>query len=246
MAERWTPESWRGKPIQQVPVYPDAAALAEVEKQLATFPPLVFAGEARQPEEVARARRGRRGIPAPWRRLRRELRRARRQQHPRLLPRLPADGGGDDVRGGAAGGQDRPHRRPVRQAPHLADREARRHRAAELSRRHHQRQRLHRRRAHARSAPPGRGLSPVGRDAQPAARLRPGRLRQPRAACTAGCSASSRTARSRAATPSSPTASRRRSASCARSASTSRTIRSCAPPTSTPATRRCCSASSRR
>jgi len=48
MAERWTPESWRGKPIQQVPVYPDAAALAEVEKQLATFPPLVFAGEARR------------------------------------------------------------------------------------------------------------------------------------------------------------------------------------------------------
>ena len=48
MAERWTPDSWRGKPIQQVPVYPDAAALAEVEKQIATFPPLVFAGEARR------------------------------------------------------------------------------------------------------------------------------------------------------------------------------------------------------
>ena len=48
MAERWTPDSWRGKPIQQVPVYPDVAALAEVEKQLATFPPLVFAGEARR------------------------------------------------------------------------------------------------------------------------------------------------------------------------------------------------------
>ena len=48
MAERWTPDSWRTKPVQQVPVYPDAAALAEVEKQLATFPPLVFAGEARR------------------------------------------------------------------------------------------------------------------------------------------------------------------------------------------------------
>jgi 3-deoxy-7-phosphoheptulonate synthase len=48
MAERWTPDSWRSKPIQQVPVYPDEAALAEVEKQLATFPPLVFAGEARR------------------------------------------------------------------------------------------------------------------------------------------------------------------------------------------------------
>src|SRR5882672_4913995 len=47
MPERWTPDSWRNKPIQQVPDYPDRQALADVEKQLATFPPLVFAGEAR-------------------------------------------------------------------------------------------------------------------------------------------------------------------------------------------------------
>ncbi|MDU6730747.1 MAG: 3-deoxy-7-phosphoheptulonate synthase, partial [Bradyrhizobium sp.] len=47
MTERWSPESWRSKPVQQVPEYPDPKALAEVEAQLATFPPLVFAGEAR-------------------------------------------------------------------------------------------------------------------------------------------------------------------------------------------------------
>src|ERR687898_2047541 len=47
MSERWAPDSWRKKPVLQVPEYPDANALAEVEKQLATFPPLVFAGEAR-------------------------------------------------------------------------------------------------------------------------------------------------------------------------------------------------------
>jgi len=47
MPERWTPGSWRGKPIVQVPDYPDMAALTAVEKQLASFPPLVFAGEAR-------------------------------------------------------------------------------------------------------------------------------------------------------------------------------------------------------
>src|SRR6202163_4933801 len=47
MAERWTPEGWRKKPILQMPEFPDLAALAEAEKQLATFPPLVFAGEAR-------------------------------------------------------------------------------------------------------------------------------------------------------------------------------------------------------
>jgi len=45
---KWSPNSWRNKPIQQVPAYPDLAALADTEKQLASFPPLVFAGEARK------------------------------------------------------------------------------------------------------------------------------------------------------------------------------------------------------
>ena len=45
---RWTPDSWRGKPVEQSPVYDDLAALAEVERQLAGYPPLVFAGEARK------------------------------------------------------------------------------------------------------------------------------------------------------------------------------------------------------
>ena len=44
---RWGPETWRSRPIEQAPVYPDAGQLADVERQLATFPPLVFAGEAR-------------------------------------------------------------------------------------------------------------------------------------------------------------------------------------------------------
>jgi len=44
----WSPDSWRSKPIQQAPVYPDQAALADVERQLSGFPPLVFAGEARK------------------------------------------------------------------------------------------------------------------------------------------------------------------------------------------------------
>ena len=45
MAPRWSPDSWRSKPIQQVPDYRDMAALTEVEQQLASFPPLVFAGD---------------------------------------------------------------------------------------------------------------------------------------------------------------------------------------------------------
>ncbi|HET7412622.1 MAG TPA: 3-deoxy-7-phosphoheptulonate synthase, partial [Pararhizobium sp.] len=48
MAQNWTPDSWRSKPIKQVPDYPDKAALAYTEERLASYPPLVFAGEARQ------------------------------------------------------------------------------------------------------------------------------------------------------------------------------------------------------
>ncbi|HIJ62250.1 MAG TPA: 3-deoxy-7-phosphoheptulonate synthase class II [Rhodospirillaceae bacterium] len=48
MAESWTPDSWRSKPIQQVPDYPDQTRLEAVEAQLRNYPPLVFAGEARR------------------------------------------------------------------------------------------------------------------------------------------------------------------------------------------------------
>jgi 3-deoxy-7-phosphoheptulonate synthase len=47
MAERWTPDSWRKKPIVQVPEYPDARAFADVETNLRNFPPLVFVKEVR-------------------------------------------------------------------------------------------------------------------------------------------------------------------------------------------------------
>ena len=47
MPAQWSPDSWRAKPIVQVPDYPDAQALKDVEAKLATYPPLVFAGEAR-------------------------------------------------------------------------------------------------------------------------------------------------------------------------------------------------------
>ena len=46
--QRWTPDSWRTKPVEQSPVYKDFAALADAERQLAGYPPLVFAGEARK------------------------------------------------------------------------------------------------------------------------------------------------------------------------------------------------------
>ena len=46
-APNWTPASWRDKPAKQLPAYPDPAALRAAEATLAKFPPLVFAGEAR-------------------------------------------------------------------------------------------------------------------------------------------------------------------------------------------------------
>lgn len=47
MAANWSPQTWRNKPIVQMPEYPDDDVLRDVETQLKTFPPLVFAGEAR-------------------------------------------------------------------------------------------------------------------------------------------------------------------------------------------------------
>ncbi|MEM1315294.1 MAG: 3-deoxy-7-phosphoheptulonate synthase, partial [Pseudomonadota bacterium] len=47
MALDWTRRSWRDKPGLQMPDYPDAEALGDVTARLASYPPLVFAGEAR-------------------------------------------------------------------------------------------------------------------------------------------------------------------------------------------------------
>lgn len=44
----WSKSSWRAKPRVQMPDYTDPAALGDVEAQLAKYPPLVFAGEARR------------------------------------------------------------------------------------------------------------------------------------------------------------------------------------------------------
>ena len=45
---KWQKTGWRAHPRVQMPDYPDQAALAAVEAQLAKYPPLVFAGEARK------------------------------------------------------------------------------------------------------------------------------------------------------------------------------------------------------
>ncbi|MYH58344.1 MAG: 3-deoxy-7-phosphoheptulonate synthase class II [Boseongicola sp. SB0675_bin_26] len=43
----WQKTGWRSRPRVQMPDYPDDARLKAVEEQLAKYPPLVFAGEAR-------------------------------------------------------------------------------------------------------------------------------------------------------------------------------------------------------
>ena len=47
MAKSWTPTSWRQYEAAQQPQWPDMAAVDAALKQVAGYPPLVFAGEAR-------------------------------------------------------------------------------------------------------------------------------------------------------------------------------------------------------
>lgn len=47
MGNTWTPSSWQNFPAGQQPDWPDPGDLDRALKQIATFPPLVFAGEAR-------------------------------------------------------------------------------------------------------------------------------------------------------------------------------------------------------
>ena len=47
MAKAWTPSSWQAFPAQQQPEWPDQGDLDRALKQVASYPPLVFAGEAR-------------------------------------------------------------------------------------------------------------------------------------------------------------------------------------------------------
>jgi 3-deoxy-7-phosphoheptulonate synthase len=55
----WTPSSWRAFPIKQQPTYQDKELLQKIEGELSSYPPLIFAGEARRlKEKLAAAGRG--------------------------------------------------------------------------------------------------------------------------------------------------------------------------------------------
>jgi 3-deoxy-7-phosphoheptulonate synthase len=48
VAQTWKPDGWKKCEAKHLPLYEDAAELAETEKVLANLPPLVFAGAARE------------------------------------------------------------------------------------------------------------------------------------------------------------------------------------------------------
>ena len=59
MASNWTPTSWTAHEARQLPTYGDATALERATTTLGSFPPLVFAGEARDlTVELAKVARG--------------------------------------------------------------------------------------------------------------------------------------------------------------------------------------------
>ncbi len=55
----WSPDSWRDFPIKQQPTYEDQELLKSIEEELKSYPPLIFAGEARNlKNDLAKAGRG--------------------------------------------------------------------------------------------------------------------------------------------------------------------------------------------
>jgi 3-deoxy-7-phosphoheptulonate synthase len=63
LPDDWSPESWRARPALQLPVYPDADDLAEVQAELRGLPPLVTSWEILAlKQQLAEAQEGRRFV----------------------------------------------------------------------------------------------------------------------------------------------------------------------------------------
>ena len=232
-----------------MPEYPDQAALAAVEQQLASYPPLVFAGEARNLKEaLGRVALGEgfllqggdcaesftdpsaNNISANNIRdfLRVFLQMAVVLTYAAAVPVVKV--------GRIAGQFAKPRSSPTekKNGKELPSYRGDIINGPEFT-------------AEARTPDPARLIEAYRHSASTLnlhPRAHPRRLRQPRPRAPVDARSSIRAARS--ATWNSPTASPRRSPSCRPAASISRGIPSSRPPISTPATRRCCSATSRR
>ena len=179
MSTSWSPASWRTKPIRQVPDYPDGEALAAAESTLRAMPPLVFAGEARNLKStLAEVADGKAFLlqGGDCAESFAEFSADKIRDSFRVLLQMAVvltyGAAMPVVKVGRMAGQ-------YRQAALVGCGDAGRRDPAQLSRRHHQWHGVHRGVAHARPAAHGAELHPGERHAEPAARLRPGRLCRP-------------------------------------------------------------------
>ena len=191
-AADWSLTGWRSRPALQMPVYPDAAALAGAEARLRRYPPLVFAGEARKLKAaLAKVANGEafllqggdcaesfadftaNNIRDTFRVLL------------QMAVVLTYGAGVPVVKVGRMAGQFAKPRSS--DAEKIDGVELPSYRGDIVNGIE-----FTAGRAPARSGAHGAGLQPVGRDAEPAARLRPGRLCRPARGATAGTSTSSR------------------------------------------------------
>ena len=177
----WHPGSWRDHPRSNSRSGPTRPSSTASSSSWPRCPPLVFAGEAR--DLTSAAGRGRR-------RARPSCSRRATAPSPSTTSAPtrsgtssaghPADGGGAHLLLGRPGGEGRPHRRAVRQAP--LGRHPRRSTASSCRRSAATSSTTSRSTPSARIPDPERllrRLPPVGGHAEPAARLHQGRLRRP-------------------------------------------------------------------
>ena len=174
------PDHWRALlPIKQQPAWPDADAVAAVSAEIATLPPLVFAGEVDNlRDRLARAASGRAFLlqggdcAETFAGATAEQIRNRIKTVLQMAVVLTYGASMPDR-------QDGPHGGAVRQAPLERHRDPRRRHAPRLPRRHRQRVRLHRGIAARGPAAAAEGLPHRGIHHQSHPRVHPGWLRRP-------------------------------------------------------------------
>ncbi len=236
----WEPASWRGLRAGHQPVWPDPEALEASLATLATAPPLIFAGEARDLQAaLARVARGDAFLlqggdcaetfaafcPAAVRaKLKVLLQMAVVLTYGAQLP---------VVKVGRIAGQ---YAKPRSSATETVDGVSLPSYLGDAVNGLD----VHARGAGARPAAPRARVPPVRGDAEPAAVVHARRVRRPADACTSGTRSSSPAALRDGATRSWRPRSRARCASCAPAASTSTTTRGSRRSASGPHTRRCC------
>ena len=175
----WSPSSWRSYPALHQPEWPSEERAEAVRGKLATVPPLVFAGEARQLRAaLAEVAAGRAFLlqAGDCAESFNDISAIHIREKLKILLQMAAV-----LTYGAtlAGREGRADRGPVRQGADVADRARRGRGDPIVPRPHDPRRRSHGGGSHPGSGAHGRGLLPRDVDAQPRPRLHEGRLRRP-------------------------------------------------------------------